>query len=253
MATWQDLDRELQTWADAGRQATLWWRDDDAAECTAPLERLLRLAAQSGKALHLAVIPARLDAELAATLRAMPLVRVLQHGFAHANHAAAGERAAELARSRPLATVCRELADGWRRLQDAAMPRTLPVLVPPWNRIAPELVPHLPALGYRVLSTFSAREPREPAPGLLQVNAHCDPIKWKDGRGFRGTESTLEALVQHLAERRTGQVDAEEPTGLLTHHLQMDEPGWELMAELLARTARHQGARWIGLETLTEG
>jgi hypothetical protein len=252
MATWQDLDAELEAWARAGRRATLWWRADDAAEATAALHRLLSLAAKTGLPLHLAVIPARLAPDLEPALSARPEARVLQHGYAHLNHAEASERAAELARGRPVATVREELARGARRLKEGALPRTLPVLVPPWNRIAPSLEACLAELGFRVLSTFSPREQREPAPGLLQVNAHCDPVDWKNGKRFRGDERSLEMLVEHLAARRGGTVDPDEPTGLLTHHLQMDEPCWDFVEAVLERTSRHRGAAWIGLETVME-
>ena len=60
-----------------------------------------------------------------------------------------------------------------------------PVFVPPWNRIAPALLPRLRALGFRGLSTFR-RSPRraQPAPGLAQINTHLDPIDWRGGRGL---------------------------------------------------------------------
>ena len=57
-------------------------------------------------------------------------------------------------------------------------------------------------------------------------------------------------IVRHLAARRSGAADAEEPTGLLTHHLQTDAPGWAFLEELMDRTAQQRCARWIGLESL---
>ena len=97
MATWQDLDRELEAWLAAGRTATLWWRDDDATQPTPALARLLALAARFGQPLHLAVIPAQLDAGVAGALAGRSEVRVLQHGYAHIDHiASAGQGAAEL-------------------------------------------------------------------------------------------------------------------------------------------------------------
>jgi hypothetical protein len=65
-------------------------------------------------------------------------------------------------------------------------------------------------------------------------------------------EAALEALVGHLAARRSGRVDANEPSGILTHHLETDEATWAFMEELLARTAGRPGARWIGLEALLQ-
>ena len=253
MATWQDLDRELEAWLAAGRTATLWWRDDDATQPTPALARLLALAARFGQPLHLAVIPAQLETGVAGLLAGRPEVRVLQHGYAHIDHiASAGQGAAELGPGRPKAVLCGELAEGWRRLAAAGLPRLLPVLVPPWNRIASEVVAWLPGLGYRGLCTFGGRAGPEAAPGLLQVDSHCDPIRWKGGPRFCGLEAALEVLVGHLSARRSGRVDANEPSGILTHHLETDEATWAFMEELLARTAGRPGARWIGLETLLQ-
>jgi hypothetical protein len=54
------LTAELDLWSAAERPATLWWRDDDAAEVTPALERLLALADATGVPLALAVVPGRL-------------------------------------------------------------------------------------------------------------------------------------------------------------------------------------------------
>jgi hypothetical protein len=63
---WSDLIDEFDRWRDAGRVATLWWRDDDAAS---PSERLDRLLSISGDIpIALAVVPAAADARLAAWL-----------------------------------------------------------------------------------------------------------------------------------------------------------------------------------------
>lgn len=250
MATWLNLDEELKAWEKMGRTATLWWRDDDAAQATPALERLLGLAARTGQQIHIAAVPALLDAEFIRALGGSREVCVLQHGYAHVNYAEKGEGAAEIGGHREPETVCQELAEGWRRLRGAGLPHLLPVLVPPWNRIAAEHLVHLPRLGYRIVSTSAARSSREAAGGLLQVNIHCDPIRWKQGPRFRGTEAALGAIVNHLAARRSGAADAGEPTGILTHHLQTDALGWAFMEELLDRTAGRRRARWIRLDSL---
>ena len=54
------MDGELEAWAAAGKRATLWWRDDDAAEDSPALEKLLTLAEKEAVALVIAVIPAAL-------------------------------------------------------------------------------------------------------------------------------------------------------------------------------------------------
>ncbi len=80
---------------------------------------------------------------------------------------------------------------------------------------------------------------------MVQVNAHCDPIRWKQGRRFAGTGRALDDLVGHLAARRKGTADPAEPTGLVTHHLALDPPAWAFVGELLRRTSAHPAARWL--------
>jgi hypothetical protein len=55
----------------------------------------------------------------------------------------------------------------------------------------------------------------------------------------------LGRLVEHLAARRDGRVDADEPTGLLTHHLIADAETEAFLQRLLAVTRGHRAARWL--------
>jgi peptidoglycan/xylan/chitin deacetylase (PgdA/CDA1 family) len=244
-AAWAALTAELDRWAEAGRAASLWWRDDDAAELTPALERLLDLGAEAGIPLALAVVPGRMSSQLRASVAGSAGVSVLQHGWRHVNHASPGEGGWELGDHRPLEQVSEDLESGRRRLADAFGARFLPVLVPPWNRISARVTERLPALGFLGLSTFGARAQKSAIPGLVQVNPHCDPIKWKQNRRFAGTARALDDLVGHLAARRTGAADPAEPSGLVTHHLDLDPPAWAFVADLLRRTRAHPAALWL--------
>ncbi len=251
-ASWDDLARELELWAAASRPATLWWRDDDAVAPTPALDRLLDFAAQHDIPVALAVIPAPATQALAERVRVLrDRIGLLQHGFAHATHAAPGEKKAELGAQRPPEIVVAELAAGWRRLEalfGAAAP--LPVLVPPWNRIAPPVISLLRAAGFIGLSTYGPRPAPLAAPGLLQVNAHVDIVDWRGSRGFVGEGAALGQLVGHLAARRRGGVDRQEPTGLMTHHLAHDEGCWAFVSELARRLAQHRAAVWLDAATI---
>ena len=57
-----DLARELDSWAEAGRVARFWWRDDDAIEPTPALSRLLDLGDTHGIEVAVAVVPATASA-----------------------------------------------------------------------------------------------------------------------------------------------------------------------------------------------
>jgi hypothetical protein len=241
---WQRLSDELDRWATAGAVASFWWRDDDAAEATPALERLLALQRATRAPLALAVVPGELSPSLVRRLAHCDQVSVLQHGWRHANHAGKGEGGWELGDHRPLAEVGAELAAGRQRLAEGFGSRFLPVMVPPWNHISGRMIEALPGLGFTGLSTFRARASAAPAPGLVQVNSHCDPIKWRPSARFAGTGKALADLVGHLQARRTGAADPAEPTGLVTHHLALDEPAWEFVALLLRRTSAHPVVVW---------
>lgn len=244
--TFARLDEELARWAAAGRVATLWWRDDDAVAATPELAPLVALACAHDVPVALAVVPAALEASLVGTVASAPQLTVVQHGYAHRNHAPAGAKPRELGAERPPAVWAAELAAGRERLCGAFGARFHPALVPPWNRIDPEVVAALPRLGFTGLSTFGPRASRAAADGVVCCNAHVDPIAWREGRRFVGAERALDALLDHLVRRRTGSVDADEPSGLLTHHLVFDAQAWGFVGELVARTRRHTGARWLG-------
>jgi hypothetical protein len=256
-AAWQAVSAELDRWAAQGRAATFWWRDDDAGRADPRLANLLSLIGRLGVPVALAIVPAWLSVEAADAVQGAPAgVVVLQHGFAHVNHEREiqpGERKvrpAECGGARPPAAVLAELADGAARLAARLPSRALPVLVPPWNRIAPSVIVGLPRLGYRALSTFRARPAPQPAPGLHQVNCHIDPILWREGKRFAGAAGALEMVRVHLAARREQQADPAEPTGLLTHHWDLDAPGWAFIAELIARLRAHPGVAFPALAPL---
>ncbi len=251
--TFDRLDDELARWADGGRVATLWWRDDDAVATTPALAPLLELARTREVPVALAVVPASLDGSLVAAIAPAPHCTIVQHGYAHRNHAPAGAKPRELGVDRPLGIVLAELDIGRDRLRSAFGPRFEPLLVPPWNRIDPGVVAALPAQGFAGLSTFGPRTGRDAAPGVVACNAHADPIAWREGRRFVGAERALDALLGHLAQRRQGHVDPDEPTGLLTHHLVFDAEAWRFVGELLARTRRHPGARWVSVADVLRG
>jgi hypothetical protein len=246
MSAWQEFEDELARWVDLGRVATLWWRDDDAIDATPALDRLLALRARHDVGLGLAVIPERATAGLAARLADDTGTVVLQHGYAHQNHAAAGEKKMELGPHRPAMVVLGELGAGWMAMERLFGVRALPVMVPPWNRIAPVLVPTLPEIGLRGLSTFGPRKRVAPVAGLRQANTHVDPIDWHGGRGFVGEQAAISSLIRSLAIRRQAGDESpagKEPTGLLTHHLVQDEAVWSFIDRVIARLRAHSGVR----------
>lgn len=242
---WRRLGNELDHWAEAGRTATLWWRDDDAARPTESFARVLDLRSHAGIPLAIAAIPATIEESAAARLRGDDAIDVLQHGYAHHNHAPPGERKAEFDARRSVDAALNDLAAGGRRLEKMVGQRFLKVLVPPWNRIVDTLVDRLSDTGYAGISTYGARHGAYAAPGLMQVNTHIDIIDWQGTRQFVGAEAALAIAVGHLRARRTGVADDSEPTGLLSHHLVHDEAAWRFIGDFVEVTQVHSAVRWV--------
>jgi hypothetical protein len=244
--TWSELTGELDRWADAGLEASLWWRDDDAVTPTERLDRLLELA--GGAPLALAVIPAEARRPLAAWLDLYPRVSVLHHGWSHRNRAAPGKKSEYPAERHPV-EVADELDEGRRHLRALFGARAAAVFVPPWNRFAERFAPLLAEAGFAAISQIAPRR-WWPASGLGVLDVHVDVVDWRGGRGFIGTDVALALLVGELRARRRGFADAAAPIGLLTHHLVMDGATEDFLGRLGEVVALHPAARWAGMSEL---
>ena len=208
----------------------MWWRDDDAQQDSQNLRKLSQLSLDYQLPLHLAVIPCGASPDLQGVFSENLKVMALQHGYSHDNYADANKRKCELGDDRPIAEVIHQLDRGFTRLSSLLGQAFFPVLVPPWNRLSAELPQHLADIGFVGLSTLGARSDRH-IHGLTQVNVHIDIIDWKQ-RKFAGEARVLEQLISHLSARRLGLVDANEATGLMTHHLAHDSECWEFCQRL---------------------
>lgn len=252
MTDWADLIEELDAWQAAGRMATFWWRDDDCVNEDPAIESLLTLRRALKVPLAISAVPVLTDSLLANAVLAESDVWVLQHGYAHRNHALASDKKCEFTNNRAKQAVCKELDTGARLLADLFGARRLPVLVPPWNRIHVDWIHELPACGYRGLSLFTPRSAAYAAPGLRLVNTHVDIIDWRGGRSYVGLNSALGRVISHLHQRRDHDVDIDEPTGLLTHHLMHDKDCWAFVEDFIGRTMTHPAVRWLNAAYLFE-
>ncbi len=244
-AGWDALGRELDLWARRGRQAQFWWRDDDAADASAALQRLLRLRARYGLPLAIAAIPADATPGLAAMLAGDEEVRVIQHGWDHRNHAGPGRPKAELADGRDPDEVEADLRRGREKLAALFGERFLPVLVPPFNHLARSLSGSVAASGFDAVST----EGDFPGLALPCRNVHIDPIDWSRGAPKRPEDIIRQALGA-LRLRRFGLVSPSSPVGIVTHHLQHREETWNSLEALLQPLASHPAAGFAALETV---
>jgi hypothetical protein len=198
----------------------------------------------------LAVIPATAQPDLGAWLShrarsgAAPRAAILQHGWSHSNHSA-GPKKSEFPAARSAEDVACELSAGRERLTELFGPASLAVFVPPWNRFDDRFLPLLGRSGFFGISRAKPRRAALPIPGVVEANVHVDLVAWAGGRNFIGENAALSGLVSHLRARRLGLTWADEPTGILTHHLLQDEPTEAFLARLLEVTGPHAAARWL--------
>ena len=237
--------RELQRWSAAGHRLELWWRDDDAREPAPELDRLLNLAARHGVPLALAVIPDGDRSALAARLADERLISVIQHGIDHANVARAGEPHYELPADCPPPLLTGRLVAARARL--AVLPRFTPVFAPPWNAIHAHLPAALRAGGYVGLSGFGGDGAGDAE--FRRIDTHLDLMRWRGRPRFRGADAFL-ARATRLARARRHARRWNQPIGLLTHHLDHDEPAWLFLDTFLALTAAPDAVRWRGIADL---
>lgn len=227
--------------ADEGRVATFWLRDDDAVLPTPALDRLLSLTRDAGVPLTLAVIPENTGQPLATQLRSEPHVSIAVHGWSHRNYSEPPAKSQELGLHRPLEQSVNELRQGFEKLQALYASQFIPMLVPPWNRIAPEIVAALPPLGFTSLSVFGREKPA----AVRVLNTHVDIMDWHGTRGGRPSEDLFAEILAWL--------ESDQPVraiGALTHHLVHDEQAWDFLERLFALTAGHPACRWASASTL---
>lgn len=215
----------------------LWLRDDDASAPGPALNRLAALAERFALPVLLATIPMLATPALSAELAGKPILLPCQHGAWHRNHAPAGGKKSEFGAERPWSAVAAELRAGRQRLSELFGERLLPVFVPPWNRIDPQLASRLPELGFTGLSCFRGFR-LGATPGLTVANTDLDIMDWQGGRIGRSLDAMAAELALLLAARR-GAAEARPALGLLLHHLDHDDAGWAALEGLLLLLTRH--------------
>lgn len=245
-SAWETLAGALSSVKARGDAIDIWWRDDDATEATPQLKRLLSLAREAESSVALAVIPDRVAPNLVTASEDMP---ILIHGIAHQNHAPPQQKKQELG-FQPTEALVEALRVRRERLERLFGTRALPVLVPPWNRIDPALVPLLHEAGLAGLSTYKRRPARMAAPGLTQVNTHFDPIDWHGGGGLAPEGAIVRHFARLIAEAEQEPSAGREPIGLLTHHLVHNEAIWAFLSRLLKALNQSGAVRFVSAASI---
>jgi hypothetical protein len=139
--------------------------------------------------------------------------------------------------------VLAELAEGRARLRRLHGARFTPLLVPPWNRIDSDLLPHLAGIGFSALSVFGAPKPSP----IRLLNSTVDIMDWRGDRGGRDHSVLVGEVVAQLETAFQGE---RRPIGLLGHHLVHDEVAWDFIDRLFEVTAASGACRWRSLGEL---
>ncbi len=186
-ADWADLVAELDRWGEAGRIATLWWRDDDAVAATPELATLLRIA--GGTPVALAVIPALRDRGFGRCSRRRARGRECCSTAGVTRTAASGKKSeypsglsasSRQPRLRPDGTVSPRCS-GRARCRCSCRRGTAS---------RQSCSPSLAASGIAAVSTIAS--PTKPGnsaampTGLGAIDVHVDLTDWKGGRRFIG-------------------------------------------------------------------
>lgn len=244
MSDWNDLNDELDQWGSAEQPATFWWRDDDAGPDDGLLDGFLAQRQALDIPLALATVPEWLEEEAGAALLADSGACVLQHGVSHTDRTHGDRRKMELCDEALPTGLADAIAQGKERLETVFGSQFLPVMVPPWNRIDPGVEAALMAAGFKGLSSLGPRKAAT-QPGLCRANVHIDLINWKAQRAFAGESHCLSAAISHLVARRRGEVDADEPTGMMTHHRVHDAQTRSFVDRFVAFVRDHPRAQWL--------
>lgn len=241
--TWRSAVVLPETPSATRRDVHLWWRDDDAGRLVPTLAPLLDLSRVGTRPVGLAVVPAWLDEATTDLIHGEAHAEVLQHGWIHASHARSGRKTIELGGTATTAACLDLLRAGAARLDSAFGDAFLPVLVPPWNRIADRVLERLGEVGYAGLSTF-ADDQRGTASGLVHINAHVDIIDWRRDRRMKPI-AMLTAEVDDLLAQGGSPV-----IGILSHHLVMSVDDVARLGRFyLELEARHR-CRWLAPKAL---
>jgi predicted deacetylase len=236
----EPLRRELE---DADAPRTFYFRDDDAGWANDRLLSLLDLFAHHGLPLDVAVIPAALNAQLAASLRRRHeiergLLAFHQHGFRHVNHERKG-RPCEFGPDRSARAQRQDIASGARQLREL-LGETAPIFTPPWNRCSRTTGVCLVELGFRALARDASAD-RLGLDGLQEVEVNLD---WSPRRRISRSE---------LGNRLAAAVRTGRPVGVMLHHALVGPDERRSISMLLALLAVQTNARCVALDALLRG
>lgn len=237
----------LDELASTGRQAQVFFRDDDVDEDEPTLHQLLECFIRCDVPINLEVIPGRLTISSIGLLnqcqRYQPgLIELDQHGWQHVNHEPTG-RKCEFGSSRSYDQQYEDIARGRKMLESAFGAAFSPVFTPPWNRCTPDTFRVLDELGFQVLSRDSSNAPIT-GYGFRELSITLDLYRWKNGAAMKAPEEIIRELG---AQCRT-----QTRVGIMLHHKVMDEIAFELLEAMLTTLRQHPAVQLHSFQSLMQ-
>lgn len=240
------LTQTLANPAAQGRTINLFFRDDDVDVDEESLRRLLDLFTNHQLPIVLGVIPANLNNEGIALLKAASRassgrIELVQHGWQHINHEIEG-RKCEFGMSRNYEAQYSDIARGYSRLSEAFGADFFPAFIPPWNRCTTETFEVLDKLSFRVLS----KDSKEAVTGyrFRDISTTLDIFTWRHGAALKHAAQIVSELGVQLGESKT--------IGILLHHKVMNDEAFALLARLLEILSDSQAISFRTLKELSE-
>ena len=247
-----DLVRLTQ---DAGLKTSVWWRDDDVFDDTKELNRLLHFSEKHDVPVHLAVIPKHLTDDARVLIKSNRNITVLQHGYAHVNHAKNGAPLNEFSLDREIEVMLNEIRCGFTKLSEVFDEQFLPLFVPPWGHVALPVIERLHKIGFVGVSLIG--DNIKNYPNLNNMNVHIDIHSWRTNseisydviiKPFERIANDFIKIISTEKFRSNGYLNI----GVLTHSQIMHENDWvifkrfilalkEVGVEIIAGSRLHLG------------
>jgi hypothetical protein len=231
---------------DVQRPTQFFFRDDDAGWRDDRLFSLLDIFERHRVPIDLAAIPLAVSAsgakEIRSRMSAEPkLVRVHQHGYAHANHESSGKKC-EFGLSRSRAEQKADIAAGQKQMLELFGSSVEKIFTPPWNRCTAYTAECLVEQGFEVLSRESEATLFGKA-GLAEVPIDVDwfPVK-------RRERFTRDAWAGWVGAK----IRAESRVGVMFHHAVMEAEDLMEAGPLLAMLASHPAVRFATIGSVRD-
>jgi hypothetical protein len=221
----------------------VFFRADDIGEVDSGFRYMIQAFKDAEASLGLAVVPSWLDrAKWRLLLQVCPeddLWAWHQHGYRHLNFEPSGKKN-EFGAARPAEEQRRDLAAGFKRLDEIMGRRFTPIFTPPWNRMSPDALSALPGLGFKAVSRSLDASPEAPD-GLRELPVRVDLHTRKEPDAKAAWRAMHGELKKGLAAGLCG---------VMLHHQLMNQAGVEYLAALLGALKRHPEVSLVSMAEL---